>query len=69
MSAMRPRYAYRVGQVTNASSEVYWDPVVKAEARRLLIEVTRVSRDAVPAHVRIHTWRWDKRTARAGGVP
>ena len=69
MSATRPRYAYRVEKVTNGSSEVHWDPVAKMEARRLLISAVRVLRDEVPPHVRIHAWKWDKRTARAGGVP
>lgn len=68
MSTHRPRYAYRVEQVTNVSSEVHWDPVAKAEVRRLLIEVTRVARGAVPGHVRIHPWKWDKRTVRVGRV-
>jgi len=63
MSARRPRYAYRVKNVTNASSEVYWDPMAKLEARRLQLVVVRVARDEVPRHARIHAWRWDKRQA------
>jgi hypothetical protein len=69
MSAMRPRYAYRVEQVTNSSSEVHWDPVAKTEARQLQIGVVRVPRDGVPKHARVHVWKWDKRIARARSVP
>jgi hypothetical protein len=66
MSVMRPRYAYRVEQVTNTSSEVRWDPVAKTESRQLQISVVRVARDGVPKHARVHAWKWDKRTAREG---
>jgi hypothetical protein len=69
MSAMHPRYAFRVKKVTNASSEVHWDPVAKMEARRLQIVAVRIARDKVPPHVRIHSWKWDKRTASTGSVP
>ena len=70
MSARRPRYAYRVKKVTNTSSKVHWDPVVKMEARQLQIVVGRVARDEVPRNARIHAWRWDKRMAIArSGAP
>lgn len=69
MSAKRPRYAYRVEKVINTSSEVHWDPVAKMEARRLQIVAARVAREEVPPHVRIHPWKWDKRTASPGSVP
>jgi len=69
MSAQRPRYAYRVERVTNASSEVHWDPVAKTEVRRLLIEAARVTPAKVSPHARIHSWRWDTRRVSAGGVP
>jgi hypothetical protein len=69
MSVLRPRYAYRVENVINASSEVHWDPVAKTEARRLQIVAVRVARDEVPAHVRIHSWKWDKRVASTRSVP
>jgi len=69
MSATRPRFAYRVEQITNASSRVNWDPTAKAEARQLQIGVVRVPREAVPRHARVHFWRWDKRTANVRSVP
>ena len=68
MSALRPRYAYRVERVTNASSEVHWDLMAKTEVRRLLIEVARVAPAGVPKHARIHGWKWDARVVRAGSV-
>lgn len=68
MSALRPRYAYRVGRVTNASSEVHWDPVAKMEVRRLLIEAARVAPAGVPKHARIYPWKWDTRVVCAGSV-
>lgn len=64
MSASRPRYAYLVEQVIDASSHVHWDPTAKAEVRRLQIVVDRVAKDRVPPHARIHPWKWDKRAAR-----
>lgn len=64
MAAVRPRYAYCIEKVTNASSKVSWDSVAKAEARRLQIDATRVARDAVPSCARIHSWTWDKRAGR-----
>lgn len=67
MSAVRPRHAYRVERVINASSLVRWDPAAKAEARRLQIVVDRVAAGAVPKHARIHPWKWDRREAR--GTP
>jgi hypothetical protein len=63
MSQMRPRYAYRVEEVINASSRVSWDPAAKAEVRRLQIVADRVARDAVPPHARVHPWKWDRREA------
>lgn len=70
MSDTRPRYAYRVEQVTCASSHVLWDPTAKAETRRLQIVVDRVATSAVPQHSRIHPWKWDRRGARSkGGSP
>jgi hypothetical protein len=68
MSALRPRYAYRVERVTNVSSEVHWDPVAKMEVRRLQIDAARVTPAAVPRYARIHPWKWDKRTASAESV-
>jgi hypothetical protein len=68
MSALRPRYAYRVERVTNSSSEVNWDPVAKTEVRRLLIEAARVAPAGIPKHARIHSWKWDTRVVRAGSV-
>ncbi len=64
MSEVRPRFAYRVEQVTNASSEVHWDQKAKAEARSLKISATRVAVGAVPKTARIHSWKWDRREAK-----
>lgn len=65
-TVVRPRYAYRVEQVINLSSKVYWDSVVKAEAWQLQIGVARVLQEVVPRHARVHPWKWDKRTVSAG---
>jgi len=64
MSAVRPRYAYRVEQVIASSPSVTWDPIAKAEVRRLQIVADRVATTVVPKHVRIHPWKWDRRTGR-----
>jgi hypothetical protein len=64
MSELRPRYAYRIDQVINASSNVLWDLTAKSETRRLQIVADRVAVTAVPKHARIHAWKWDKREAR-----
>jgi hypothetical protein len=68
MSATRPRYAYRVSQVINASSEVRWDPAAKAEVRKLQIVADRVAASEVPKAARVHPWKWDKREARRGAL-
>ena len=68
MPEVRPRYAYRVEQVTASSPNVLWDPVAKAEVHRIKIVVDRVAMTAVPKHVRIHPWKWDRREARARGA-
>jgi hypothetical protein len=65
MSAVRPRHAYRVRQVTNASSLVRWDPTAKAEVRNLQIVVDRGPVSRVPKIARIHPWTWDRRESRA----
>lgn len=64
MSALRPRHAYRIDQVIDATSHVSWDPVAKAETRRLQIVAERVAKEAVPPHTRIHSWKWDRREAK-----
>lgn len=64
MSAVRPRYAYRVAQVTNASSRVCWNPAAKAEVRNLQIVVVRRPVSRVPKFARIHPWTWDRRESR-----
>ena len=64
MSEVRPRFAYRVERVTNASSVVNWDPTAKAETRQLQVVVDRVAATAVPLHARIHPWKWDRRESR-----
>ena len=68
MSAVRPRYAYRIDEVINASSQVGWDPAAKKETRRLQIVAERVAKDDVPPHVRVHPWKWDRRVTRSKGV-
>jgi hypothetical protein len=68
MSAVRPRYAYRIKEVTNVSSNVLWDPGAKAEARRLLIVADRIAAGSVPPNAQIHPWKWDKREARRGAL-
>jgi hypothetical protein len=65
MSEVRPRHAYRVTHVINASSLVRWDPAAKAEVRNLQIVVARRSVSAVPRLARIHPWKWDRRESRA----
>jgi hypothetical protein len=68
MSTVRPRYAYRIKEVTNASSHVHWDQAAKAEARQLQIVADRVATTAVPKDARVHPWKWDKREARRGAL-
>lgn len=63
MSQIRPRYAYRITSVINASSCVRWDSTAKAEARQLQIVADRVATTEVPKHARIHAWKWDRREA------
>lgn len=64
MSTVRPRYAYRIVEVINTSSQVGWDPATKAETRRLQIVAERVAKDDVPPHARIYSWKWDRREAK-----
>ena len=64
MSPTRPRFAYRVREVTRADSNVRWDPAQKTEVRRLVIDVDRVKIGDVTSAARVHTWHWDKRSAR-----
>lgn len=68
MSEVKPRFAYRIERVIAASPNVRWDPVAKAEARRLQIVADRVAAIAVPRHARIHPWKWDRREARSRGA-
>lgn len=65
MSPTRPRFAYRVINVSVARNLVSWDAARKAEARQLTIDVERVQPGAVPSTSRVHAWRWDRRAARA----
>lgn len=65
MSELRPRFAYRIDQVDNATALVHWDPAAKAETRRLRISATRIPKDRVPPHARIHAWKWDRRESRS----
>lgn len=64
MSQVRPRYAYRVAGVINASALVRWDAGVKAEVRDLQIRVDRGPVADVPAGTRIHPWTWARRESR-----
>lgn len=68
VSPTRPRFAYRVCNVSCPDSRVRWDALKKAELRRLVIEVDRVPIIALPRSARVHPWRWDKRKARNNGV-
>lgn len=63
-SPTRPRFAYHVRGVACVDSLVRWDPVQKAELRRLAIEVDRVPIAELPAAARVHAWRWDARTSK-----
>lgn len=69
MSAVRPRYAYRITEVIRTSPYVTWDQVAKAEVHQLQIVADRIARTAVPEHARIHPWKWDRRESLRGGVP
>jgi len=64
MSEVRPRYAYRIEQVTPVSPAVRWDPSAKAELRDLRLCVSRVSVNSVTRDAHVHGWRWDRRVAR-----
>jgi hypothetical protein len=64
MSEVRPRFAYRITQVTSMSPYVTWDQGAKAEVHQLQFVVDRIARAAVPKHATIHPWKWDKREAR-----
>lgn len=61
-SATRPRYAYCVRDVACIDSRVLWDPARKAELRRIVFEVDRLSITDLPRAARVHAWRWDKRS-------
>lgn len=61
MSAVRPRYAYRVREVIHRDRRVTWDPVTKAEQHRLELAVDRLAASDVPRDARVHAWKWDKR--------
>jgi hypothetical protein len=64
MSEIRPRFAYKICEVSRVDKIVSWDPVLKTEFQRLEIAAERVALDAVPKTARVHPWRWDKREAR-----
>jgi hypothetical protein len=61
MSEIRPRFAYRVCEVSRTDRIVAWDPTLKTEFVRFSIVATRVARNAVPAGAKVHPWRWDRR--------
>jgi len=65
MSQVRPRYAYRIEEVSQKTPHVRWDATAKAEVRQLQIVADRVAASAVPKTARIHPWKWDKRETRA----
>ena len=62
-----PRCTYRVDAVTATDRSVRWDPIAKAEVRRLQIVVARVASTAVSPHSRIHPWKWDRSEAPSKG--
>ena len=63
LSPTRPRFAYRVRDVARVDPNVHWDATQKTEVRRLAIEVDRVTPREVSSTARVHTWRWDTRSA------
>ena len=64
MSTVRPRFAYRICEVSRVDKIVGWDPVLKTEFKRLEIAAERVALNSVPKDARVHPWRWDKREAK-----
>jgi hypothetical protein len=64
MSSMRPRYAYRICEVTRVENIVRWDPVLKTEFSHYTIAAERGPLESVPKEARVHPWRWDKREPR-----
>jgi hypothetical protein len=64
MSSFRPRFAYRICEVSRVDRIVGWDPVLKTEFKRLEIAAERVALDSVPKTARVHPWCWDKREAK-----
>ena len=63
-SPTRPRFAYRVREVSRVDPLVRWDPAQKKELRRLAIEVDRMPITKLPTAARVHDWRWDKRASK-----
>ncbi len=61
MSQVRPRFAYRVCEVTRTDRIVQWDPEFKTELVRIDVVARRVDRSAVPADAKVHPWKWDRR--------
>jgi hypothetical protein len=61
MSTMRPRFAYRICEVTHVDRLVRWDPALKTEFQHYKITAERKPLDTVPKEARIYPWRWDKR--------
>jgi hypothetical protein len=64
MSAMRPRFAYRICEVARIDRIVCWDPVLKTEFQYYTIAAERKLLGDVPENARVHPWRWDKREPR-----
>jgi hypothetical protein len=61
MSTQRPRFAYRICEVSRVDRIVRWDPALKTEFQYYTIAADRKALDAVPEGARVHPWRWDKR--------
>jgi hypothetical protein len=64
MSQMRPRYAYRICEVSRVDHIVRWDPTLKTEFSHYEITAERKPLGSVPEDARVHPWRWDKRPSK-----
>jgi len=68
MSQVRPRHAYQIEVIGVPDRAVRWDPVAKAEVRRVAFDVRRVEVARVPRSAIVHPWRWDRRERTSHGV-
>jgi len=61
MSTQRPRFAYRICEVSRHDRIVRWDSEIKTEFQHYSIAAERKPLDTVPKDAHVHPWRWDKR--------